>query len=146
MIGVAGAIGKLILGHISDQIGRLRIMMLCGLLSAAGGLGMAMAQGYSLMFMASIIFGIGYGTIWPQYAAFARDQFPEEYAGSVIGLWTLFHGVGSVLAPVIAGWTIDVTGVFFWAFILTVVSGFLSLLLLVPLVPKNKFPLMNMSG
>jgi sugar phosphate permease len=137
VIGIAGTVGKLILGYISDRIGRLWVMMLCGLLTAVGGLGMAMAQEYSLMFMATIVFGVGYGTIWPQYAAFARDQFPEEHAGSVIGLWTLFHGLGSVLAPVIAGWTIDVTGVFFWAFILTVVSGFFSLLLLVPLLPKR---------
>ena len=138
VIGISGAVGKLILGYISDRIGRLWIMMLCGLLCAAGGLGMIMAQNYSPLFAASIVFGVGYGTIWPQYAAFARDQFPEELVGSVIGLWTLFHGLGSVLAPVIAGWTIDATGTCVYAFMLTVATGLFSLLLLVPLMSSRK--------
>ena len=84
------------------------------------------------------VFGAGYGTIWPQYAASARDMFSGEYAGSVIGLWTLFHGLGSVLAPVIAGWTIDATGGYVWAFMLTVFAGILSFLLLMP-VSRQKW-------
>jgi len=83
------------------------------------------------------IFGIGYGTIWPVYAASARDLFSKDYFGSIVGLWTLYHGVGSVLAPVFAGWTIDVTGAYIWAFILTVISAVLSLLLLWPLAAKE---------
>jgi hypothetical protein len=50
-----------------------------------------------------------------------------------VGLWTLYHGIGSVLAPIFAGWTIDVTGTYFWALMLTVISAVLSLLFLLPL-------------
>lgn len=133
VIGVSGAVGKLILGYISDKAGRIRIMMLCGVLVGAGGLGLALVQSFSLLVVSTIIFGAGYGTIWPQYAASARDLFSEEYSGSVIGLWTLYHGLGSVLAPVIAGWSIDSSGSYYWAFIMTAASAVFSLLLLIPL-------------
>jgi MFS family permease len=108
-------------------------MMLCGLLTASGTLGMAYAQKLSMLFIFSIIFGIGYGTLWPVYAASARDLFPKNYSGSIIGLWTLFHGLGSIISPVLSGWVIDATGTHVWAFILATSCSFLSLLLLLPI-------------
>ncbi len=132
VMAVAGAMGKLILAHISDRVGRIKIMMLCGLLTASATFGMAYARELSALCIFSAIFGIGYGTLWAVYAASARDLFPGNLSGSIIGLWTLFHGVGSVIAPVLSGWTIDATGTYYWAFILAASASVLSLLLLLP--------------
>lgn len=137
VIGIAGAIGKLVLGHVSDVVGRVKVMMLCGVLTAAGGLGLAYSQEFILLVLFTVVFGVGYGTIWPVYAASSRDLFSEDYSGSIVGLWTLYHGLGSILAPVFAGWTIDTTGTYVLAFILAAVSSTLSLLLLLPLVKMN---------
>jgi len=134
VIAVTGAFGKLVLGHVSDIAGRIWVMMLCGALTAGGGLGMTYVHGFSGLILFTAVFGIGYGTIWPVYAAAARDFFSKEYAGSVVGLWTLCHGIGSMLAPLISGWTIDITGSYMWAFLLTAISGVMSLLLLIPIL------------
>jgi MFS family permease len=134
VIGISGAVGKLVLGHVSDVVGRVKVMMFCGILTATGGLGMAFAQAFTLLVLSTVVFGVGYGTIWPVFAASARDLFSEKHSGSIIGLWTLYHGSGSILAPVISGWTIDATGTYVWAFILTVISSMLSLLLLLPIL------------
>jgi MFS family permease len=131
--GVAGAIGKLIFGPISDFVGRMKVMMLCGVVIAAGGMGFAYARGFAALIIFTVVFGVGYGTIWPVFAASARDLFSKEYAGSIVGLWTVYHGLGSMIAPVFAGWTIDATGTYYWAFILTVTSAILSFLVLLPL-------------
>ncbi|PKN29118.1 MAG: hypothetical protein CVU64_09910 [Deltaproteobacteria bacterium HGW-Deltaproteobacteria-21] len=137
VIGVAGSIGKLILGHISDRVGRVKVMMLCGVLTAAGGLGLVYAHELTWLILFTTVFGVGYGTIWPVYAASARDLFSKENAGSIVGMWTIFHGLGSVIAPVLAGWTIDATGTYHWAFILAAASSVISMLLLFP-VSKGK--------
>ena len=134
LVGIAGAVGKLPLSHLSDMVGRVKVMMLCGVLTGIGGLGMAYSQGIGFLFIFTGVFGVGYGTIWPVYAASSRDLFSPDYSGSVVGLWTLYHGMGSVLAPVFAGWTIDATGTYVWAFILAVVSSVLSILVLLPLL------------
>jgi MFS family permease len=107
-------------------------MILCGLLTASGSLGMAYARELSILCIFSAIFGIGYGTLWAVYAASARDLFPENYSGTIIGLWTLFHGVGSIIAPVLSGWTIDASGNYYYAFILAAAASVLSSLLLLP--------------
>jgi MFS family permease len=117
--------GKLVLGHLSDTLGRIRVMMLCGALVAMGCLGMACFQGYITLILCTFVFGIGYGAIWPVYAASAVDYFSKESAGGVVGLWTIYLGVGSMLSPVMTGWTIDATGGYVWAFILAMISAVL---------------------
>jgi MFS family permease len=93
---------------------------------------MAYARELSVLWIFSAVFGIGYGTLWAVYAASARDLFPGNLSGTILGLWTLFHGVGSVIAPVLSGWTIDATGAYYWAFMLAVSASIVSLLLLLP--------------
>jgi MFS family permease len=132
VMAVVGAIGKLILAHISDRVGRIKIMMLCGLLTAFGSFGMAYARELPVLCIFSGIFGIGYGTLWAVYAASARDLFPGNLSGTIIGIWTVFHGVGSIIAPVLSGWTIDASGTYYWAFMLAVSASVLSMLLLLP--------------
>ncbi len=140
VMAVTGTIGKLILAHISDRAGRIKIMMLCGLLTAFGSLGMGYAREFSALCIYSAIFGIGYGTIWAVYAASARDLFPANYSGGIIGLWTLFHGVGSIIAPVLSGWTIDASGNYYYAFVLAALASVLSLLLLLPVRRRFRVP------
>ena len=136
VIAIAGIFGKLVLGHISDIVGRLRVMMLCGVFTAAGGLGMAFGQGFSTLVLSAAVFGIGYGAIWALYAASARDFFPKEHTGSVIGLWTLYLGIGSILSPVMAGWLIDSTGGYRGAFVLVTLGGVIASLLLIPIAKE----------
>ena len=134
VIAVAGTLGKLILAHISDRSGRIKIMMLCGMLTAGGAGGMAYAEQLATLITFALIFGVGYGSLWAIYAASARDLFPSECAGSIIGLWTVFHGLGSIVAPVVSGWMIDTTGEYFWAFMLAVISSLMAAALLIPLL------------
>ncbi len=50
------------------------------------------------------------------YAACARDYFPKEVAGTVIGLLTLFYGIGAMVGPIIGGHLTDLIGTFRWSF------------------------------
>ena len=62
------------------------------------------------MVVFTAIFSLGYGTIWSMYAASASDYFSKESSGSIVGLWTVFLGVGSILSPIIVGRIADTTG------------------------------------
>ena len=132
VIGVGALVGKLGLGYVSDTVGRIRIMMICAVLIAASCLGMAFQNGESALIVFTALFGIGYGTIWAMYAASASDYFSKKSAGGIVGLWTVFLGVGSLASPIIAGWMADTTGTFKWSFILATAGAVASLILLVP--------------
>ena len=93
---------------------------------------MAFAATYVMLVLCTIVFGIGYGALWPVYAAASRDFFKHQYAGRVMGLWTLFLGVGSIISPVLTGWIIDMSGHFNWAFVLSSAASAVSVLVLIP--------------
>jgi MFS family permease len=132
VIGVSAIAGKLILGPLSDRAGRVRVMMLCASLIAAGCLGMGYGGSGALPYIFTVIFGLGYGAAWAVYAAVASDYFPPDMTGSIVGLWTMYLGVGSVVSPVAAGWIADTTGTLAWSFVMAGAGAAVSLLLLVP--------------
>lgn len=132
VIGVSAIAGKLILGPLSDKIKRIRVMMICAVFITAGSLGMAYGWGGALPYIFTAVFGLGYGAAWSMYAAVASDYFPGEMMGGIVGLWTMYLGVGSVASPVVAGWIADATGTLAWSFVLAAAAGAVSLLLLVP--------------
>lgn len=97
-------------------------------------LGVAYLSELWLKFCCVGCIGLGFGAVWPMYAAAAIDYFPKSIAGSVIGVWTVFLGVGSILSPVICGWTIDFFGNFAWTFNLGLAGGLAAAVCLVPLL------------
>ncbi len=137
-VAVCGMGAKIVLGILSDSLGRIPVMMTCCLLLGAGCGVMAEFASPGVLFLAAGLFGLGFGAVWPVYAAAAPDFFDKGAAGSVIGLWTLFLGVGSVVSPVVCGWTIDLSGSYVWAFRLGLLGGILAALLLLPVKWKGR--------
>jgi MFS family permease len=137
VIAISGLIGKIVLGSMSDVIGRIKVMILCGLLLAVGCFGIAMSQSVLIVSVFAGVFGFGFGAVWPVYAAAAPDFFPLKISGSVIGIWTVFLGFGSIVSPVICGWTIDHTGGYTLTFLMGTGAGVGSALLLIPMLKHN---------
>lgn len=145
IIAVAGIVGKLSLGVLSDRWGRIRVMMMCGCLLGAGCWGVANLADLRLKICFVVMIGIGFGAVWPVYAAAAMDFFPKSAAGSVLGLWTFFLGLGSIVSPIICGWSIDFSGSYSWAFNLGFVAAMISAALLLPLLRQPARTLENLN-
>jgi len=135
-VGVGAIVSKITIGPLSDKTGRLKMIFLCGILISLGCLAMAYGNAVTL-FIAAFIFSLGYGAIWAMYAAAASDYFLKESSGTIIGIWTLFLGVGLVLSPIISGWLADTTGTLTWSFGLGAAGGLMSIVLLIPLWKKR---------
>ena len=75
------------------------------------------------LLLAVSFFGIFYAAAWPMYAATAADFFPRQVTGSVLGFWTIFYGIGLILAPTLGGYIADVTGTFIWSFFMAAIAG-----------------------
>jgi len=132
VLGVGAIASKLTLGPLSDRTGRLRMMLICGMFIGLGTLAMAFHNLITL-FIAAFIFSLGYGAVWAMYAAAAADYFDKEASGTIVGIWTVFLGIGLALAPIISGWLADRTGTLAWSFVLGGAGGLASVALLIPL-------------
>jgi len=117
IMALTSIIGGLILMPLSDYIGRKRLLVMIHSFLALSILLIIFAKDdISLVRIGVGWFGFLYGAIWPMYAVCARDYFPKEVAGTVIGIFTLFYGIGAMLGPIVAGRITDVTGSFRWSF------------------------------
>lgn len=133
VIAGAALFGKLSLGILSDRLGRLVVMMTCGLCIGGGCFGMVQFSSLLGKYLAVVVIGIGFGAVWPVYAAAAVDFFPKHLAGGVVGIWTVFMGLGSLFSPILCGITIDNSGAYTQAFHLGGAVALLSVLFLLPL-------------
>lgn len=138
VLATAGIAGKLVLGILSDRLDRITVMMMCGLFLGSGCWGLVHCGDLGSKFFSAALVGIGFGAVWPVYAAAAVDFFPKSLAGGVIGLWTVFLGIGSILSPIICGWTIDTFATFSLAFNLGCAIAIVSVLLLFPLRKREE--------
>lgn len=130
VFAVASIFGKIVLGTLSDALGRIKTIILCEILVAVGSFGVVCLPIFWALHLSMVVFGFGFGAIWPLYALCATDYFSKSYAGFIVGFWTLFLGIGFILSPIIAGWIADGTGRFMWSFILAVSTAVLSVFLL----------------
>jgi MFS family permease len=130
IIALCGVGGQLTLGLMSDAVGRIRVMKMCGLIMGLGCLGMMLAHQPWTLYLCTGFYGLGYGAVWSVYGAAASDFFSRTQTGGIVGLWTVFLGAGSVVSPVVCGWTIDATGSYSWALMLGLISGVLSAIIL----------------
>jgi MFS family permease len=132
VLGVGAIVSKLIIGPLSDKTGRLIMMYLCGFLMCLG-IFLMMIPNIVMVFVATFIFSLGYGVVWALFAASASDYFDKASSGTIVGIWTVFLGIGLALAPIISGWLADRTGTLNWAFVLGGAGGLMSSVLLLPL-------------
>jgi sugar phosphate permease len=117
IMALTSIIGGFVLMTLSDYFGRAKSLVFIHSLLAISILFIILAKNdISLLRVGIGWFGFIYGPIWPMYAACARDYFPKEVAGTVIGLLTLFYGMGAMVGPIIAGHLTDLTGTFSWSF------------------------------
>jgi sugar phosphate permease len=117
VMALASIVGGFILMTLSDFIGRARSLAVLQSLLATAILLVILSKGnISLLTVGIGWFGFIYGPIWPMYAACARDYFPKQVSGTVIGLLTLFYGVGAMVGPMIGGHLTDLMGTFKWSF------------------------------
>jgi len=130
---IASIVAKLFVGTLSDILGRINTIILCLVLMALGSFGIVFHKDVTMLNISVAIFGFAQGGAYPLYPVCASDYFPNEFVGSIIGIWTLFFGIGSILSSVIGGWTADVTGTFKWSFLLASTAALVSFGLLLPI-------------
>jgi MFS family permease len=117
-IAFSGIPGALIIPVLSDSLGRKKCLLLLNLGFSAVILFLAWAgNSWPALVAAVCLYGVIYTSTWPMYAAAAADFFPPGTTGSVLGFWTIFFGVGLILAPMVGGWIADLSGSFVQSFL-----------------------------
>jgi MFS family permease len=95
-LGIGAIAGRLVMGPLSDRLGRKATIAIAMAMQALAFLGFLAFRDLALLFAAAVVFGYSYGTITTLFPAIVGDLFGREQAGSLVGF--LFMLAGSISA------------------------------------------------
>jgi MFS family permease len=133
LISVQGGlnlVGVLLTGHISDKYARSKVLALTHLVRSLAfftAVSFILLGGGSLwmLYLAMGLFGFGWFTTSPLTSGLVADLFGGLSMGTIIGVTMSCHTVGMALGAYAGGITYQMTGSYYWFFL---VQGVLELL------------------
>jgi MFS family permease len=135
--GAGAVLGRLLMGAVSDRIGRRTTIAGAMLLQAVAFLGFAVVRDLGPLYATAILFGFSYGTISTLFAAIIGDFFGREQAGSIVGFVFMLSGSMAAWGTLGAGAVYDATGSYRPAFLLSAVLSIVALGLLLTCRPPG---------
>ena len=118
LIGLVSVPSRLIVGGVSDRMGRKASAVICALLQAGAMLWLIWAQELWMLYVFAVIFGVGYGGFDPPTVALVGDTFGLRSLGMVMGVLVFGWGMGAAIGPAAGGLIYDVSQSYFVAFLM----------------------------
>ena len=94
-------------GRLGDRIGYRRVFLPCLLLMAAGLGLLSQAADRPALMLSAIVFGAGFGTAYPVFAAFATGSVPEHRRGAAFGAILAAFDTGIGTGSTATGWLLE---------------------------------------
>lgn len=134
------AIGVLIviLGRISDNVGRKRINILGAALFGLASLFAGFAMSPNWLIMCRLLQGVASAAIIPTSLALISQAFPGEEKGKAIGIWSGITGFGMALGPVLGGILVSTLS-WRWIFFINVPFSIASIILTLFYINESNF-------
>jgi MFS family permease len=90
-------VGRVTIGRLLDRIGHRRALLPCLAATAFGMSLLALAEGKIMFILAALVFGAGFGLVYPAYTAYILKRIPWWRRGAAFGamLAAFDTGVGS---------------------------------------------------
>jgi MFS family permease len=116
-LGVGAVAGRLVMGAVSDRLGRKPTLAIALVLQAVtfAALGQAV-RGLGVLYATSIGFGFAYGAVSTLFPAIVGDFFGRGSAGAIVGILFAMAGAMAAAGPWFAGAIHDATGSYVPAF------------------------------
>ena len=130
---LAGAVGRLVFGHIADRAGPLKAYILASLGQTAFVFWFVQASSLASFYIIAAGFGLGFGGVMTNVVLTIRSLVPIRIAGTAIALAMLFAWFGMGAGGYFGGLFFDWSGTYVASFGGAAVAGFVNLIILMSL-------------
>jgi MFS family permease len=94
-------------GRLADRIGHRKVFVPCLALIAIGLFVLAFASSRALLVLSALVFGAGFGTAYPAYAAYVMKHVTPDRRGAAFGAILAAFDTGIGTGSIATGWLID---------------------------------------
>ena len=114
ILGIAGSVGKVLFGYLSDRLGRESAITLGGIAAALGILCLICSAFINgpLPIIFALLFGLGYGAAGPLLPSIGADIFMGRSFGLIFAVIFIGGGVGGAFGSFLSGVLRDITGTY----------------------------------
>ncbi len=140
--GLSNVVGRTGMGALSDWIGGKPALLICLVMQTLMVAWVMTYTSWPAWIVFAILFGIGSSGVFPLYPAITRSYFGAEGTGGIFGLQLLLSTVfGMALGPLVGGYLFDLFKTYQGAFLVSIVVGGCSIILLLTVRPPRRKPL-----
>ena len=136
LIGGASAAGRVLMGSVSDSIGRKTTAIICSLLQAGAMVWLIWSQELWMLYLFALVYGFAYGGLTPPVTALIGDIFGLGNIGVILGVLEIGWGVGAAIGSAIGGLIFDVSNSYSIAFLIGAAAMSI-VTLLIPLIRRE---------
>jgi MFS family permease len=142
LIGAANIPGRLIVGKVSDTIGRKTLGVACILVQSASLLWLIWAHELWMLYFFAIAFGFLWGGAGTITTSLIGDVFGTRSLGAIMGVMTAGWALGAAIGPAIGGYIFDMSDSYFAAFAAAAAVTLISALFvaLIRKTPQDRTP------
>ncbi|MFC1907374.1 MFS transporter [Chloroflexota bacterium] len=137
LIGGITIPSRLIMGWISDRIGRKLTATICASIQALAMIWLALSSELWMLYMFAAIYGLSFGGLSTMIAVLISETFGLKNLGVITGALVVGFATGAAVGPLIAGLIYDVSNEYFIAFIVGA-AAMLLVALIMPLIKRKE--------
>jgi len=110
VVGLAIIATRPFLGRIADRVGYVRLLLPCLVMICAGLIVLVTGGSRPRQILSAVIFGTGYGTAYPVYAAYLLQRVHAARRGAAFGALIAAFDTGIGTGSLVTGWVIGAAG------------------------------------
>jgi DHA1 family multidrug resistance protein-like MFS transporter len=101
--GVAAVVIQLVLGRLSDRVGREPVIVIGFVIIALALLVLPLTQDWETMISTMAVYGVGFGVLFPAMTALIADETDASSRGTASGIYTAVYSLGAAIGTGSAG-------------------------------------------
>ncbi len=133
LIGLSFVAGRVLLGLISEKVGKRTAGITCTLVQTCCMLWLLAADQLWMFYLFAIMYGVSWGGVGNVLATLAGETFGLGRIGAILGAQEIGFGIGAALGPAIGGLLFDISGNYTVAFVMGASVMFIVYLLIAPI-------------
>lgn len=101
--GVAAVVIQLVLGRLSDRVGREPVIVMGFAIITLALLVLPFTQDWETMISTMAVYGVGFGVLFPAMTALIADETDASSRGTASGIYTAVYSLGAAIGTGSAG-------------------------------------------